>query len=263
MLANIALDGFENVGKEQWKGNRRDGTQIRGIRYADDAVFICKPGADTQKLQHDIEAFLKARGLPINEAKTKVSKAREGFDFLGWHFRVDSRGRFKSTPSQENCVNIKTKVKETWKNGKITEARLKRIGSQVRGWRQYHRFCGMSQHGLWVLENWVWKKLRAEKRRQASKEAERLRKKLLKGHVKPKGAAKRQATALQVEPAFPKVPWKVNSHVMVKGGASPFDGNLSYWVGRNSKLYGGPTSDAIKRQKSKCSHCNLPFLGCW
>ncbi len=83
---------------------------------------------------------------------------------------------------------------------------------------------------------------------------------MLKGHVKPKGAAKRQATALQVEPAFPKVPWKVNSHVMVKGGASPFDGNLSYWVGRNSKLYGGPTSDAIKRQKSKCSHCNLPFL---
>ena len=31
-------------------------------------------------------------------------------------------------------------------------------------------------------------------------------------------------------------------------------------VGRNSKLYSGPTAEAIKRQKGKCSHCNLPFM---
>ena len=225
-LANIALDGFENLGSDQWKGNRRDGTLIRGIRYADDAVFICKPGVDIQKLRQDIDAFLDARGLRINEAKTKVSKATEGFDFLGWHFRVNSRGVFKSTPSQKNYVNIKTKVKDTWKNGKPTEVRLKRIESQVRGWRQYHASCDMGKHRLWSLRNWVWKKLRAEKRKLAAKEASKLRQKLLKGHAKPKGAAKRQATTLQVEKAFPKVPCKVNAHVMVKGAASPFDGNL-------------------------------------
>jgi len=94
LLANIALDGFENLGKDQWT-ERSSRPDIRGIRYADDAVFICKPGADIQKLRQDIDAFLDARGLKINEAKTKVSKAREGFDFLGWHFRVNSRGVFK------------------------------------------------------------------------------------------------------------------------------------------------------------------------
>jgi len=118
----------------------------------------------------------------------------------------------------------------------------------------------MDKHGLWALNNWVWKKLRAEKRRQTAKEAEKLRKQLLKGHAKPKGAAKRQATTLQVEEAFPKVPWKVNAHVMVKGTASPFDGNTPYWVGRNSKLYNGPTAEVIRRQRGKCSHCKLPFL---
>ncbi len=77
-------------------------------------------------------------------------------------------------------------------------------------------------------------------------EAEKARRLATKGK-KPQGAAKRQLSSEQVRKAFPAVPWKVNSHVMVKGDASPYNGNISYWVGRNSKLYSGPTADAIKR----------------
>ncbi len=258
LLANIALDGFENLGSDQWKKRRRDGTLIRGIRYADDAVFICKPGADTKKLREDIDEFLKSRGLRINETKTKVSKATEGFDFLGWRFRVNSRGVFKSTPSSENYADIKAKVKATWRNGATTEARLKRIESQVRGWRQYHKSCDMNKHALWSLRIWLWRKLRAEKRRMAIKEAEKARRLATKG--KPLGAAKRQLTSEQIKKAFPAIPWKVNGHVMVKGDASPYDGNIPYWVGRNSNLYSGPTAKAIKRQKGKCPHCNRKFM---
>ncbi len=119
LLANIALDGFENLGSDQWK-KERSRPLIRGIRYADDAVFICKPEADIKRLREDIDKFLESRGLRINEAKTKVSKATDGFDFLGWHFRVNSRGVFKSTPSSKNYADIKTKVKATWKSGATT-----------------------------------------------------------------------------------------------------------------------------------------------
>ncbi len=93
----------------------------------------------------------------------------------------------------------------------------------------------------------------------ALKEAEKARRLATKG-IKPQGAAKRQLTNEQTTKAFPAIPWKVNNHVMVKGNASPYDGNVSYWVGRNSKLYGGPTADAIKRQKDKCPHCNRLFM---
>ena len=261
LLANIALDGFENLGSNQWVGNRRDGTLIRGIRYADDAVFICKPKANTEKLRHDIDEFLKSRGLRINEDKTETRKATEGFDFLGWHFRVNSEGTFKSTPSQKNYAEIKAKVKATWKNKKLsTEARLKKIERQVRGWRNYHKFCDMSKNTLWSLSHWLWHKLRADKRKQDQKEAEKARRRAIKGKAIEEGAAKRQLTKMQVEKAFPSVPWKVGSHVMVKGNASPFDGNITYWVGRNSKLYEGPTADAIKRQKGKCTYCNRLFM---
>ncbi len=209
LLVNIALDGFENLGVNQWKGSRRDGTLIRGIRYADDAVFICKPEADTTRLREDIDKFLESRGLRINEAKTKVSKATDGFDFLGWHFRVNSHGTFKSTPSSENYADIKAKVKATWESGATTEARLKMIESQVRGWRQYHSSCDMGKHSLWSLDNWVWRKLRAEKRRMAQKEAEKARRLATKGK-KPQGSAKRQLTSEQIKKAFPTIPWKVN-----------------------------------------------------
>ncbi len=277
LLANIALDGFENLGSDQkvrteytHKGGKKSGQMyykwlegIRGIRYADDAVFICKPGADIKKLREDIDEFLKTRGLRINETKTKVSKATDGFDFLGWHFRVNSRGIFKSTPSSENYADIKAKVMATWKNGATTDARLKRIESQVRGWRQYHKNCDMSKHSLWSLDNWVWRKLRAEKRRMTIKEAEKARRLATKGKPpasRMAGAAKRQLTTEQIKKAFPRVSWKVNNHVMVKGGASPYNGNISYWVSRNSKLYNGPTAEALRRQKNICPHCNRKFM---
>ncbi len=141
LLANIALDGFENLGSDQWKTTRSE-PLIRGIRYADDAVFILKPGADIQRLWEDIDKFLKSRGLRINEAKTKVSKATDGFDFLGWRFRVNSRGVFKSTPSSENYADIKAKVKATqelWCNhgsssekDRVTSPRLEAISLKLR-----------------------------------------------------------------------------------------------------------------------------------
>ena len=200
LLANIALDGFENLGSDQWKGNRRDGTLIRDIRYADDAIFICKPRADIQKLRSDIDEWLAQRGLKVNEAKTPaqarrsagVSRATEGFDFLGWHFRVDSRGRFKSTPSRDAYKRIKEKVRKTWKDTGVpdksgkkrdTEFRLKAIGSKVRGWRNYHRFCDMGNHSLWFVRQWLWKKLRKEKARTKEKEIRRLLSKKKAGSI--------------------------------------------------------------------------------
>jgi len=191
--------------------------------------------------------------LEINEAKTKVSKATEGLDFLGWHHRVDSRGRFKSTPSKESYMRIKEAVKQTWrdtgvpdKSGKKidTESRLKAIGSKVRGWRNYHQFCDMGKHSLWFISHWLWKKLRKDKAKTKQKEIVRLlSKKKARTLVhfkaseiesrlstdnpnvpqtsKVKGATKRILRNAQINTAFPHVECKVNKHVMVKGAVSP------------------------------------------
>lgn len=60
--------------------------------------------------------------------------------------------------------------------------------------------------------------------------------------------------------AFPTVPYSQYKHVNVQGEKSPFDGDLAYWSKRNSKLYDGETSRALKRQNHTCGHCGLKTL---
>ncbi|MDJ0681142.1 MAG: HNH endonuclease [Xenococcaceae cyanobacterium MO_167.B52] len=62
-----------------------------------------------------------------------------------------------------------------------------------------------------------------------------------------------------LDQAFPKVSFSENKFVNVKGEKSPFDGDLTYWSQRNSKLYDGYTSRALKRQNHSCETCGLKF----
>ena len=50
-----------------------------------------------------------------------------------------------------------------------------------------------------------------------------------------------------------------NKYVKVKGNASPYDGNLSYWathMGRHPEMDSLKAS-LLKKQKGKCTHCGL------
>ena len=98
LLANIALHGLEDLGN--------------GLRYADDCIFILKPNESVIDLRVKIDSFLYERGLKIKEQKTRVVKTTDGFDFLGFRFRVLPDGRFKSYPKDTKLKDIKTKVKK-------------------------------------------------------------------------------------------------------------------------------------------------------
>jgi 5-methylcytosine-specific restriction endonuclease McrA len=63
-----------------------------------------------------------------------------------------------------------------------------------------------------------------------------------------------------LDKAFPAVPYSENKFINVKGEKSPYDGDIAYWSERNSKLYNGETSKALKRQNHKCGKCGLKML---
>ncbi|WP_353838764.1 reverse transcriptase domain-containing protein [Moorena sp. SIO4E2] len=69
ILANIALNGIEAIHPS--------------VRYADDMIIFVKPGQDPEKILEKIKTFLGKRGMEISEEKTKLTKATDGFDFLG------------------------------------------------------------------------------------------------------------------------------------------------------------------------------------
>ncbi|MDD1438230.1 reverse transcriptase N-terminal domain-containing protein, partial [Dolichospermum sp. ST_sed10] len=99
LLANIALNGIESIHTYKDAGG-----SIRepSIRYADDMVIILRPQDDATEILDKISQFLAERGMKVSEKKTKLTAATDGFDFLGWHFKVQKNGKFRCVPSVDN-----------------------------------------------------------------------------------------------------------------------------------------------------------------
>ncbi|MEH2045038.1 group II intron reverse transcriptase, partial [Nostoc sp.] len=209
------------------------------IRYADDMVIILRPEDDATEILERITEFLRKRGMNVSQKKTKVTAATDGFDFLGWNFKVQSNGKFRSTPSVDNFKAFRKKVKHIVNNsnyGATTKA--EKLAPVVRGWRNYHKFCKMdgSRHSLWFLNHRTYTVFNKESKQT------------------------RQSSEKLVKKAFPSVPNSENKHVMVQGTKSPYDGNITYWSERKSKLYDGETSIALKKQNHRCASCGLKFI---
>lgn len=224
LLANIALNGIEDIHKS--------------VRYADDMVVILKPNDNAEEILDKIKTFLAERGMNISREKTKVTTTTDGFDFLGWHFKVQSNGKFRSVPSEENFKAFRKKVKHIVNNSNYgAREKAAKLASVVRGWRNYHRYCKLdgSRFSLWHLSNRAWKVFNKEKKLNRYQVDELIAK------------------------AFPAVPYSENRFVMVKGEKSSFDGDMTYWSKRNSKLYDGHTARTLNKQHHSCGHCGLKF----
>ena len=237
LLANIALNGIESL--HGYKNTNGSWTEP-SIRYADDMVIILRPKDNAEAILNRINAFLSARGMKVSERKTKVTATTDGFDFLGWHFIVQSNGKFRSFPSKENYRAFRKKVKFIVNNsnyGAIVKA--EKLAPIVRGWRNYHRFCKMdgSRNSLWFINHRAFKVFNKETKQD------------------------KDSTKKLIEKAFPLVPYSENKHISVKGEKSPYDGDVAYWSERKSKLYNGATSEAIKKQNHTCAACGLSFIG--
>lgn len=232
LLANIALNGIESIHQYRIDGHITEPS----IRYADDMVIILRPEDDATKILDDIDKFLAARGMRVSEKKTLVTAATDGFNFLGWHFKVQSNGKFRSTPSVENYKKFRQKIKAIVNCSNYgSKVKAEKLTPIVRGWRNYHKFCKMdsSRFSLWFIIKRAWKVFNKETKQD------------------------RISTTKLIEKAFPSVPYSENKHINTKGNKSPFDGDIAYWSERNSKLYSGETSKALKRQNHTCGKCGM------
>lgn len=238
LLANIALNGIESIGESRKPSGKTKIDHIETIRYADDVVAICKSRSQAEELFEKIRAWLAPIGLKVKESKTRIVAATEGFDFLGWHFVVQSNGKFRSTPSEANYQAFKEKVKEIVNSSNLkTEEKSKKLAPIVRGWRNYHRHCKMkgSRFSLWYLQYDAWKRFNKDKN------------------------TNRDLTTKLIARAFPTVGYAENKFVNVKEDKSPFDGDMIYWSARQSLRYDGLTVELLKKQKHKCAECGLGF----
>jgi RNA-directed DNA polymerase len=237
LLANIALNGIESL--HSYKSTQAGVIIEPSIRYADDMVIILRPEDDAQAILDRISQFLAERGMNVSEKKTKITATTDGFDFLGYHFKVQQNGKFRCVPSVDNFKAFRKKVKHIVNNSNYgATVKAQKLAPVVRGWRNYHRYCKMdgSRNSLYFIKKRAFKVFNKE-----TKQNRYTSKKLL-------------------EKAFPAVPYHENRHINVKGTKSPYDGDIAYWSERNSKLYDGETSKVLKRQNHTCNSCGLKFI---
>ncbi|WP_366513700.1 reverse transcriptase domain-containing protein [Moorena sp. SIOASIH] len=202
-------------------------------------IIFLKPKDKAEKVLQKVERFLEERGLEISQEKTKITKATDGFDFLGWEMRVKKNGKFHCKPSVDNHRKIREKIKTVVNSSNYgSKVKAKKLAPIVRGWRKYHKWCDMSdsRDSLWFMREAANRKFRKEKK-----------------------VSRYQSNEL-CNKAFPKVKTKLFGHTMVKGTKSPYDGDLVYWSQRNNGLYDNHTSKALTEQNHSCGYCGMKFI---
>jgi len=152
------------------------------VRYADDGVVLCRSAEQAQQALAAVEEILTGLGLELHPGKTTVvdlREGREGFDFLGCHFRARMSGRLWEQkrvvryylhrwPSQQAMKRLREKIHDrTGRNrvGLDITVVIDDLNPILRGWGNYFgtgnaadKFTQLDRYVVWRLRRLMIKK---------------------------------------------------------------------------------------------------------
>ena len=174
LLANVYLHAFDRAWAEQGVGEV--------VRYADDFVVLCHSQAGAEKAREVAAALLCDLGLTLHPDKTRtvdLREGREGFDFLGCHFRARMSGKLWEQkriiryylhrwPSLRSMKRARARIKALTARSQVgqeLEVVIGRLNQFLRGWGNYFRtgnaaakFVAMDRYVAWRLRRLLIKK---------------------------------------------------------------------------------------------------------
>jgi RNA-directed DNA polymerase len=281
LLANIALHGMEERVKqyaETLKGSKRDNRRSLGlIRYADDFVIIHEDLNVVKKCQEIIANWLSDLGLELKPSKTKIThtlneiEGNVGFEFLGFHIQQHKVGNYRSasssngiplgfttliTPSKTKIKTHLIKIAEVIDSHKTAPqaALISKLNPIIKGWSNYYSTV-VSKKIFNKIDSLTYDKLRAWARRRGKGN---INKDKYWRTVGDKNWCFSTEGGLELK-THSSTP--IFRHIKVKGEASPFNGDWTYWSKRRGEYPETPNrvSKLIKKQKGICPHCGLYF----
>ena len=172
-LANMTLDGMENLIKQKYWSNTKGIISVKNnkkkvhlIKYADDFIVTAADKETLKAIKDMLKMFLGERGLILSEEKTRLTSIHEGFDFLGWNFRKYN-GKLIIKPSDKSVRKIRKTISRIIKENKTStqENLIYQLNQVTRGWAEYHHsVCSKDtfsrvDHTTWEML-WKWAKRR-------------------------------------------------------------------------------------------------------
>ena len=138
--------------------------QTRGVgvlvRYADDAVVLCRTRQEAERALAMLTAILAELGLALKQAKTRIVHLDEGgagLDFLGFHHRwVRAESprhrhvRFLARwPSKQAMQQARDRIRELTDRRRLllpVEVIVQDVNRVLRGWAGYFRYGNSARH---------------------------------------------------------------------------------------------------------------------
>lgn len=175
LLANIYLNWIDERWNHKGYQDRRDKWEGVLIRYADDMVVLCRNEEAAKFYKKELVALFTDLGLQINEEKTSIVRAVDGFNFLGFHIREAkswSGKRFTlSLPSAKAMMAARAKIKTEIRSHLLSEPLTKVIedvNPLLRGWGAYFRKTNAAR-SFSKIDQYTWSQLRLWLRRKHSR----------------------------------------------------------------------------------------------
>ncbi|MGK7881770.1 MAG: group II intron reverse transcriptase/maturase [Crocosphaera sp.] len=252
LLANIALHGLET--------------------YLTEGLNSCN-------IKYMVQDILSEIGLELNTQKTKIVHSSQGFDFLGFNIRTFNTSNNKRgikciiQPTKENTKKHYQDLKQTIRRkakGKTSKycsghhlsakTIINLIQAKIRGWCNYYGYVNSRETFeklnyllFYRLYKWAYKKYKSNGSWQKKFSEE------FYGEIKRFHDPNSPNTRLKHHTDFKSG----QDYIKVRGTASPYDGNETYWLSRAYKNI-DPMTGNIKRrlfweQKGHCEHCGGPF----
>jgi RNA-directed DNA polymerase len=275
LLALIALHGLETAITTAFP--HRDRPQV--VVYADDFVVLHPTREGVEKAQRIAEEFLGGMGLRLKPSKTRIAHTRlaldgrAGFEFLGFHIRhypVGKRppgpgGRKRAShkmlikPSKAAVKRHHESLRDIVRRHKAAphEALLVALNPVIRGWSMYYRtvvskeiFASCDYRLGSTLRHWAGRRHPHKNMRWVFAKYWRPGKHDRLEFCTPDGLRLIRHADIPIK-----------RHVKVRGAASPYDGNLPYWVARlrDHPLTTGRIAILFRRQRGACARCGLLF----
>lgn len=280
LLANVALHGMETALIEYfgWTKGKRNRPLL--VRYADDFVVLMDTEQDVTRARLFLGVWLRGMGLTLHPDKTRIRHTLDpvegqsaGFDFLGFtvrHFRVSAAHSPRNPhgkrmgakciikPSKEAIRRHLRRIREIiHRYGTAPQDQMiETLNPIIRGWARYHRtvvarksFEGCDHVLFSRLRRWAW-------RRHAHRGWKKIVRKYWEVELGRWRFTSPDGSALQSHTTV-----KIRRHVKVRGDASPYDGNLTYWAQRLSDhpLVNSRLATVLRWQKGRCGFCGLAF----
>ena len=270
VIANMVLDGLKNHIAEAvgpFKHGQRP--HVLMVRYADDFVVT----SVSKELLAEvvipvINEFLEIRGLQLNLQKSHITHLKDGFDFLGFNFRIYRRDKnpsgwgllVKPAKIQNLRENIKKVFKEYEKNSAYNL--ILKLNPILRGWGNYYRHV-VRKHIFTTIDWYIWHKcLKWAKRKHPTKGARQLMEMYYRPHKQRKWVFYGKVKDAELN-LFSLSSILIKRHSLVKD-LNPFKiENAAYFLkrkqARNYSQWDKRRYELFLKVKSICQVCNQPL----